>query len=115
MKQEMMEILQRENELEEIIRLVGPETLPESDRLLLLKAEILRESYLMQYAFDEFDTFTGPKNQYRMLKAIFTFFSQAECAYETCRSVSRVRLFPLIEAFLMRSSLQARSDIEYWV
>jgi len=97
MKQEMMEILQRENELEEIIRLVGPETLPESDRLLLLKAEILRESYLMQYAFDEFDTFTSPKKQYRMLKAIFTFFSQAERALETGIPVSRLRGLPVIE------------------
>ena len=99
MKQEMMEILQRENELEEIIRLVGPETLPESDRLLLLKAEILRESYLMQYAFDEFDTFTGPKKQYRMLKAIFTFFSQAERALESGIPVSRLRGLPVIESF----------------
>lgn len=99
MKQEMMEILQRENELEEIIRLVGPETLPESDRLLLLKAEIIRESYLMQYAFDEYDTFTGPEKQYRMLKAIFKFFEQAEHAIDTGIQVSELRGLPLIESF----------------
>lgn len=103
-KQEMMEILQRENELEEIIRLVGPETLPESDRLLLLKAEILRESYLMQYAFDEFDTYTGPKKQYRMLQAIFSFFNRAEIALEMGVSVSQLRTLPIIERFARMGS-----------
>ena len=111
MKQEMMEILQRENELEEIIRLVGPETLPESDRLLLLKAEIIRESYLMQYAFDEFDTYTGPRKQYRMLKAIFTFFERAEQALDAGVPVSRLRTLPLIEIFArMGSSSHEEED-----
>jgi vacuolar-type H+-ATPase catalytic subunit A/Vma1 len=53
----------------------------------------------MQYAFDEFDTFTGPKKQYRMLKAIFTFFSQAERALESGIPVSRLRGLPVIESF----------------
>ncbi|HOJ97529.1 MAG TPA: V-type ATP synthase subunit A [Methanospirillum sp.] len=110
MKQEMMEILQRENELEEIIRLVGPETLPESDRLLLLKAEIIRESFLMQYAFDEYDTFTGPKKQYRMLQAIFTFFAQAEHLLDTGVTVSRLRSLPLIELFARMGSASPEEE-----
>lgn len=99
MKQQMMEILQRENELEEIIRLVGPETLPESDRLLLLKAEIIRESYLMQYAFDEYDTYTDVKKQYRMLKAIFAFFERSEHALDGGIVVSKLRTLPIIQLF----------------
>ena len=104
MKQEMMEILQRESELEEIIRLVGPETLPETDRLLLLKAEIIRESYLMQYAFDEFDTFTGPKKQFRMIQAIFSFFDRGELALNAGVTVQQLRSLPVIERFARMGS-----------
>ncbi|NLV26816.1 MAG: V-type ATP synthase subunit A [Methanomicrobiales archaeon] len=109
-KQEMMEILQRENELEEIIRLVGPETLPESDRLLLLKAEIIRESYLMQYAFDEFDTFTGPKKQYHMLTSIFSFFKRAETAIETGVTVAQLREHPIVERFARMGSASPEEE-----
>lgn len=112
MIQEMMEILQRENELEEIIRLVGPETLPESDRLLLLKAEIIRESYLMQYAFDEFDTYTGPKKQYRMLKSIFSFFERAERALDSGVTVSNIRTLSLIELFARMGSSSPEEEDE---
>ena len=58
----------------------------------------------MQYAFDEFDTFTGPKKQYRMLKAIFTFFAHAERALEAGIPVSRLRGLPLIESFARMGS-----------
>jgi len=109
-KQQMMEILQRENELEEIIRLVGPETLPESDRLILLQAEILRESYLMQYAFDPHDTYTGPRKQYRMLQAVFAFFAEAEHAINRGISIQHLRSLPLIESFARMGSVSTEEE-----
>lgn len=112
MKQEMMEILQRESELEEIIRLVGPETLPEHDRLLLLHAEIIRESYLMQYAFDEHDTYTSAQKQYRMLKAIFSFFEMSEKALVSGMQVSDLMHHPVLERFARMGSASPTEEEE---
>lgn len=112
MKQEMMEILQRESELEEIIRLVGPETLPEHDRLLLLHAEIIRESYLMQYAFDEHDTYTSAQKQYRMLKAIFSFFEMSEKALVSGMQVSDLMHHPVLERFARMGSASPAEEEE---
>ncbi len=68
-----MDILQEEAKLQEIVRLVGVESLSEKDQLTLLTAKSIREDFLQQNAFDEIDTYTSLKKQYLMLKAIITF------------------------------------------
>jgi V/A-type H+-transporting ATPase subunit A len=95
MKQQMMEILQKESEIQEIIRLVGPETLPEEDKLSLIQAEVLRESYLRQFAFHPVDTYTNPKTQYLMLMNIFGFFRRAEEAIDQGVLASEIRNLPV--------------------
>jgi len=54
-----MSILQREAELDELVRLVGMDALPASDRLLMQAAKMIREDFLHQNAFDERDTYTS--------------------------------------------------------
>ena len=95
MKQEMMEILQKESEILEIIRLVGPETLPEQDKLSIIEAEVIRESYLMQFAFHPVDTFSSPDKQFLMLKAIFQFFAYARQAVSEGVTASEIRSQPV--------------------
>ena len=58
---EGMRILQEESQLEEIVRLVGIDSLSDKDRLTLETAKSLREDYLQQNAFDDVDTFTSNK------------------------------------------------------
>jgi V/A-type H+-transporting ATPase subunit A len=99
MRKTMMEILQKENELEEIVKLVGPDVLPEPDKLTLLEAEIIRESYLMQYAFHPDDTYTDPATQYRMMEVLFSFFAKAVMAIGLGVPVSRIRDLPFLVAF----------------
>jgi V/A-type H+-transporting ATPase subunit A len=66
--------------LEEIVRLVGEDSLSDPDRLILETAKSIREDYLMQYAFHEVDTFASPMKQYKMLKAVMTYYFQAQNA-----------------------------------
>jgi V/A-type H+-transporting ATPase subunit A len=92
-REALMVILQRENELEELIKLVGPEVLPETDRLVLLKAEVIRESLLMQYAFNPYDTYTSPEKLVRMVLADFHFFSLADKAVASGVTAETIRGF----------------------
>ncbi len=73
MVQHSMNILQEESELQEIVRLVGIESLSEKDRLTMVIAQQLREDYLQQNAFDDVDTFTSRTKQYYMLDLILSF------------------------------------------
>ena len=78
--QHAMNTLQEEASLEEIVRLVGLESLSERDRLTMTIAKSLREDFLQQNAFDDVDTFTSREKQYRMLELILTFEKEARNA-----------------------------------
>ncbi len=65
-----MTILERESELQEIVRLVGPGALPPEDKLLLETARALREDFLQQNAFHETDTYTSVEKQFNLLDII---------------------------------------------
>ncbi|GAA0352227.1 V-type ATP synthase subunit A [Alkalibacterium iburiense] len=77
-----MTLLQEESELQEIVRLVGVESLSERDRLKLISARMIREDFLQQNAFDDVDTYTSREKQYEMLKVILHFEDKAERALE---------------------------------
>jgi V/A-type H+-transporting ATPase subunit A len=77
---EAMKVLQEESELEEIVRLVGIDSLSESDRWTLETARSIREDYLHQNAFHEIDTYTSIKKQYKMLKLILDFYHMGQKA-----------------------------------
>ena len=79
---EAMRILQKESELNEIVRLVGVDSLSGRDQLTLETSKQLREDYLQQNAFDDVDTFTSREKQYQMLKTIVLFHEEGQKAFE---------------------------------
>jgi V/A-type H+-transporting ATPase subunit A len=83
MRDEAMALLQREAELEEIVRLVGMESLSPGDRLVMETSRSIREDFLHQNAFHPVDTFSSAYKQYRMLKLIMSFHHAAKAALET--------------------------------
>jgi len=73
MREKAMSILQKESELQEIVKLVGIEALSPKEQLLLDTAKSIREDFLQQNAFDEIDTYTSCKKMYWILKVILEF------------------------------------------
>ncbi len=69
-----MKILQEEASLEEIVRLIGYESLSDKDRLTLETARSIREDFLHQNAFEDDDTYTSLEKQYLILKAILRLY-----------------------------------------
>jgi V/A-type H+-transporting ATPase subunit A len=72
-RQEALEILQRESELQEIVQLIGYDALPEPEKGILDTARSIREDFLQQSAYDEVDTYSSIKKQYLMLTIILNF------------------------------------------
>lgn len=72
-----MALLQKEAELQEIVQLVGPDALPEKERIVLEGARIIREDFLQQNAFHDVDTFCSAKKQYMMLELMLAFYDRA--------------------------------------
>jgi V/A-type H+-transporting ATPase subunit A len=94
---EAFRILQTENDLESLVRLVGIEALPESQKLTLLVARILREGFLQQNAFNDIDTYSSPRKQYFLLKAIIGFYRSAERVIEKKIPEAELEGLPIIQ------------------
>jgi V/A-type H+-transporting ATPase subunit A len=91
-----LRILQQEAKLEEIVRLVGPEALPEKDKLLLLSARMIREDFLAQSAYHEIDTYCLPKRAHLMLQTIMKFYELAGAMVNSGILVSEIRSSPMV-------------------
>ncbi len=68
-----MSLLQKESELQEIVKLVGPDALPPRERATLESARMIREDFLQQSAYHPVDTYCSSKKQYEMLRLILKF------------------------------------------
>ncbi len=86
----IMEILQKEAELEEIVKLVGMDALSAKDRLILEVAGSVREDYLHQNAFHEVDAYTPLKKQYLMMKLILRFYDMAKEAVDSGADIEKI-------------------------
>ena len=87
---ETNKLLQVESELEEIVKLVGYDSLSPSDRLILEASRSIREDYLQQNAFDDTDAYTSLNKQYRILKTVLTFYNESVNALEKGVDVSDI-------------------------
>lgn len=83
-------LLQEESELEEIVRLVGVESLSDPDRLKLATAAMIRTAYLQQNAYDEVDTFTELEKQSQMLQTILHFEDTGKEALNLGASIASI-------------------------
>ena len=91
-----LRILQQEAELEEIVRLVGPEAMPEGDKLLLLIARMIREDFLQQSAYHEVDTYCTPAKAGLMLKTIIRFHELAQEMLNSGVSIASIHSSPIV-------------------
>jgi V/A-type H+-transporting ATPase subunit A len=91
-----LKVLQQEAELEEIVRLVGPEALPEGDKLLLLISRMIREDFLQQSAYHEVDTYCMPTKAGLMLKTIMKFYELAQEMLNSGAGIESIRSSPMV-------------------
>lgn len=93
-REEAMRILQAEDDLKNIVKLVGPEALPDKQRLILETARIIRIAFLQQNALDPIDTYSAPQKQFKMLKIIVDFYKLSNHVVNKGAPISKVRELP---------------------
>ena len=85
-----MYLLQKEVELLEIVQLVGPDALPEREKLILEVTRMIREDFLQQSAYSDSDSFCPMQKQYWMLRVIQDFYRVADVKIVQGASVKQV-------------------------
>lgn len=76
------EILQTENELQEIVQLVGKDSLSEDQKIIMDIARIIREDYLAQNAYTDYDKYCPFVKSVGMLNCIIKYFELSLRALE---------------------------------
>ncbi len=112
LRTEALTLLQREERLQQIVRLVGPDVLPESQRLILFIAEVLKDGFLAQGAFHEKDTFCRPERQVALLRMILNLYRVGHDLIEAGVPLARIRALPCVPKVLQAKESFGNSDLE---
>ncbi|MBI3597563.1 MAG: V-type ATP synthase subunit A [Nitrospirae bacterium] len=97
LRKRMMALLQQEEELQEIVQLVGIDALQDPQRITLELGRILREDFLRQHAFSETDASCPMEKQYWMLKVIFDYERLCQDLLKKGRPVEEIFGLPIRE------------------
>ena len=100
LRAESYHILQREDTLKEIVRLLGPEALPDEEKLVLEVARMIKIGILQQNSFDKVDTYCSPQKQLKQVKLMVQFFKHAQKALREGGSLMDIRAMPILTSLL---------------
>ena len=106
-----MALLQEESSLQEIVRLVGRDTLSEKDQFKLEVAKSIREDYLQQNAFMESDTYTSLTKQDKMLQLVLKFYDEGQRGLESGAYLKEISEMPVREK-IARAKYMPESDLD---
>jgi len=100
LRAESYQILQREDTLKEIVRLLGPEALPDEEKLILEVARMIKIGILQQNSFDKVDTYCSPQKQVKLVKLMVRFYKEALKALREGTALADIRAMPVISSLL---------------
>ena len=100
LRAESYHILQREDTLKEIVRLLGPEALPDEEKLVLEVARMIKIGILQQNSFDKVDTYCSPEKQLKMVRLMVDFFKESQKILKEGTSLVDIRAMPIITSLL---------------
>jgi V/A-type H+-transporting ATPase subunit A len=73
---EMMDLLHREVRLQQVVKLVGPDALPDTQRFILEVCTLFKNAFLQQNAYDKIDMFSVVQKQAKMLHIIVNYWKR---------------------------------------
>jgi V/A-type H+-transporting ATPase subunit A len=101
--------LQREDTLKEIVRLLGPEALPDEEKLILEVARMIKIGILQQNSFDEVDTYCSPEKQFKLMKLLVEFYKNGQQALKDGASLVDIRAMSVIGS-LLKARMEIKDD-----
>jgi V/A-type H+-transporting ATPase subunit A len=82
LRKEAMALLQRDEELREIVMLVGPDALSETQRVVLEAARMIKEDFLIQSALHPVDSYCSPQKTFQLISLIMKFYEKMRVSTE---------------------------------
>ena len=104
-----LDLLKKEQRLEQIVRLIGADALPDSDRLVLSVCEMIKNGFLQQSAFDDIDQYSVPAKEVQLLLIIMKFYDRALAAVKAGVPLLKITELP-VRAEIMRAKSVVPND-----
>jgi V/A-type H+-transporting ATPase subunit A len=96
-RREIMDLLQKEVRLQQVVKLVGPDALPDSQRFIIEVCTLFKNAFLQQNAFDDVDRYSTVMKQARMLDLILTYWRQGRDAIKDGATIVRLRRMKVVQ------------------
>ena len=109
LRSETYGILQREDTLKEIVKLLGPEALPDEEKLILEVARMIKIGILQQNSFDDVDTYCSPEKQFKLMKLQVDFYNKGQQALKDGASLADIRSMDVI-SLLLKARMDVKDD-----
>ncbi|MCL2229907.1 MAG: V-type ATP synthase subunit A [Treponema sp.] len=111
-RKKSLDILKHDQRLSEIVRLIGPDALPDEQKLVLLTSQIIKDGFLQQNSFDEIDMYCIPDKQIRLLKLIVEFHERARSCIELGAPITKILETDYKEGLSRLKSTVKNDDLE---
>ena len=92
-----MELLQKEVRLQQIVKLVGPDALPDSQNFILEVCSLFKTAFLQQNAFDDIDRYCSVEKQVKMLSIILRYYDLGSEAISKGVPLVKVRRLQVVQ------------------
>ncbi len=104
-----MELLQKEVRLQQIVKLVGPDALPDSQNFILEVCTIFKTAFLQQNAFDDVDRYSTVEKQMGMLEVILAYWHLGSAAIAKGVTIVKIRRMKVVQE-IVRMRLTVPND-----
>jgi V/A-type H+-transporting ATPase subunit A len=107
---DMMNLLKTEDRLSQIVKIIGPDSLPDNEKLILLIADIIKKGFLQQNAYDDIDMYSTPEKQILLLKIINSFYNYSNNAIKVGAPLIKIKELGLADEIVKLKSTVANDN-----
>ena len=107
-----LSILKREEKLQQIVHLIGEDALPDTDRMVLICCDMIKQGFLQQNSFDDIDMFCEPHKQVAIIITILEFYRRASLCIKNGCPLYKILNMKVREQIIRMKSVYKNGDTE---
>jgi len=111
MRNTAMELLSEESRLSQIVKLVGPDALPYSERMVLETTRLIREGILQQNATDTVDAYSSVEKQIRLLELVLYFHERGMAIVKRGAPINLIHDLPVVDTIIRAKSSVTNEEV----
>ncbi len=110
LRNEVMNILLDDHRLQQLVKLVGTDALPQTQQFVLFAAEMIKNAFLQQNSFDPIDKYCSPEKQLKLLKTFLTLYRKGSQLVHAGVSLKEIKALDVMSELVRLKSEVPNQD-----